>query len=64
MKPTAQQEQQRQFRETHDVPVPKVGVWLREGDARCLVQGLVPDSVRQMAADALNEFWPHEETKR
>ena len=63
MKPSPAAERQRTFREAHDVPVPKIGVWLREGDARCLVEGLVPDSVRQMAADALTEFWPREEVK-
>ena len=50
---------QREFRKKHapEGP-PMIGVNIREGDAYCLTQGIVPDSIRQMAADGLRVFWP------
>lgn len=50
---------QREFRAKHqpDAP-PYIGVNIREGDAYCLTQGIVPDSIRQMCADGLRVFWP------
>ena len=52
---------QKDFRAKHmpDAP-PYVGINIREGDAYCLTQGIVPDSIRQMAADGLRVFWPTE----
>jgi hypothetical protein len=52
-------ERQRTFREAHkpDAP-PFIGIWLRHGDAACLAAGLITDSLRQLAGDALAEFWP------
>lgn len=49
---------QRDFRKKHmpDAP-PFIGVNIREGDAYCLTQGIVPDSIRQMCADGLRVFW-------
>jgi hypothetical protein len=54
-------ERQRAFRAKHEPEYPPlVGVWLREGDAHCLAAWIVPDSVKQMAEEAVNEFWPRE----
>lgn len=49
---------QRAFRAKHapDHP-PYVGLWLREGDAICLAAGIIPDSLRQTAVEAVKEFW-------
>lgn len=57
-KPPTMAEKQRAFRQKHapDHP-PLVGVYWREGDARCLAAGLVTDSLRQMAQEAVDEFW-------
>lgn len=54
-------ERQRKFREAHkpDAP-PFIGIWLRHGDAACLAAGLITDSLKQLAVDALAEFWPPE----
>ena len=50
---------QKEFREKHKPESPPhLGVMLREGDCRCLAEGVVTDSVRQMAREALQEFWP------
>lgn len=60
-KPLTMAERQRAFRAKHKPELPPyVGVWLREGDAHCLAAGIVPDSVRQMAEEAVTEFWPRE----
>lgn len=50
---------QAEFRKKHlpDAP-PYIGVHIREGDAYCLTQGIVPDSIRQLCAEALRVFWP------
>lgn len=52
---------QREFRKKHAPEGPPfIGVNIREGDAYCLTQGIVPDSIRQMCADGLRVFWPTE----
>lgn len=55
---------QREFRKKHmpDAP-PYIGVNVCEGDAYCLTQGIVPDSIRQMCADGLRVFWHTEVTE-
>ena len=55
----------KEFRAAHQPERPPyLGVNLREGDCRCLAQGVVTDSVRQMAQDALKEFWPVAEAEK
>lgn len=60
-RPNPAHEKQRKFREAHkpDAP-PYIGIWLRHGDAACLAAGLITDSLKQLAVDALAEFWPPE----
>ena len=49
----------KEFRQKHQPESPPfLGIALREGDCRCLVEGIVTDSVKQMAREALREFWP------
>lgn len=64
MKTNPEHARQRKFREAHkpDAP-PFVGIWLRHGDAACLAAGLITDSLKQLAVDALAEFWPEENVK-
>lgn len=50
---------QREFREQQLAEgCDRLGVWLRKGDCLCLLDGVVTDSVREMARKALQEFWP------
>lgn len=55
-------EQQRAFRKKHAPAHPSyVGIWLREGDAQLLAAGLISDSLRQTAVEAIKEFWTDDE---
>lgn len=64
MKAPPMAEKQRAFREAHAPDrAPFVGIWLREGDALCLAAGVIPDSLRQTAVEAIEEFWTDEATK-
>lgn len=57
-------ERQRRFRATHAPQQPPfLGISLREGDCHALAAGLVTDSVKQQAVEALKEFWPQEDIK-
>lgn len=57
-KPATMAAKQRAFREKHKPEKPPfVGVWLREGDAHCLAAGIITDSLRQLAVEAIEEFW-------
>jgi hypothetical protein len=37
---------------------PHIGLPLRPGDALALEAGIVPDSIRVAAREAVDEFWP------
>lgn len=52
-------DKQRIFRAKHAPPEgpPYIGIWLREGDAHCLAAGQVTDSLKQLALEAIEEFW-------
>lgn len=58
MKPATVAAKQRRFREKHKPEsAPFIGIWLREGDAHNLAAGQVTDALRQLAVDAIQEFW-------